>query len=96
MQHATRKGGLQHLWYTAHELHEGVEDEQRDETLVFPCTRFDVRVSDVEHSLDAEISRYDEKQYIHLHHLRVDPVVMLAVIEEENEFQRPCRPQDAT
>ncbi len=96
MQHTTRKGGLQHLRCTAHELHEGEEDEQRDEALVFPCTRFDVRVSDVEHSLDAEISRYDEKQYIHLHHLRIEPVVMLAVIEEENEFQHPCRPQDAT
>ena len=86
MQHATCKGGLQHLWCTAHELHEGEEDEQRDEPLILPCRRFDVRVSDVEHSLDAEISRYDEKQYIHLHHLRIEPVVMLAVIEEENEF----------
>ena len=92
MQHATRKGGLQHLWCTAHELHEGEEDEQRDETLVFPCTRFDVRVSDVKHSLDAEISRYDEKQHVHLHHLRIEPIVMLAVGEEENEFQHPCRP----
>ena len=96
MQHATRKGGLQHLRCTAHELHEGEEDEQRDEPLILPCRWFDVRVSDVKHSLDAEISRYDEKQYIHLHHLRVEPVVMLAVIEEENEFQHPSRPQDAT
>lgn len=96
MQHTTRKGGLQHLGCTAHELHEGEEDEQRDEPLILPCRWFYVSVSDVEHSLDAEISRYDEKQYIHLHHLRVEPVVMLAVIEEENEFQHPCRPQDAT
>ena len=96
MQHTARESRLQHLRCTAHELHEGEEDEQRDEPLILPCRQFDVRVSDVKHSLDAEISRYDEKQYIHLHHLRVEPVVMLAVIEEENEFQHPCRPQDAT
>ena len=27
MKHAARKGSLQHLWRTAHELYEGEEDE---------------------------------------------------------------------
>lgn len=60
MLHATRKGGLQHFRRTAHELYEGKKDEQRDESLVLPRRRLDVRVTDVEHSLDAEISGKDE------------------------------------
>lgn len=61
MQHATRKGGLQHFRRTAHELYEGKKDEQRDESLILPCRRSDVRVTDVEHALDAEISGKDEE-----------------------------------
>jgi len=33
MQHATRKGGLQHFRRTAHKLYESEENEQRDESL---------------------------------------------------------------
>ena len=51
-----------------------------------------VELTDVEHALDAEIAGKNEEQHIHQHHLRIEPVVMLAVGEEENEFQHPCRP----
>lgn len=95
MQHATRKGGLQHFRRTTHELYEGEEDEQRDESLILPRRRSDVRVTDVEHSLDAEISGKDEEQYIYLHDLRIEPVVVLAIGEEDDELQHPCRPQNA-
>ena len=95
MQHATRKGGLQHLRRTTHELHEGEEDEQRDESLILPRRRVDERVTDMEHSLDAEISGKQKEHHIHLHYLRIEPVVVLAVGEEEDELQHPCRPQEA-
>lgn len=95
MQHATRKGGLQHFRRTTHELYEGEENEQRDESLILPRRRLDVRVTDVKHSLDAEISGKDKEQYIHLHDLRIEPVVVLAIGEEEDELQHPCRPQNA-
>lgn len=90
MKHAARKGSLQHLWRTAHELYEGEEDEQQDEPLILPCRRLDVRVTDVEHALDAEIACKNKEYYIHLHNLRIEPVVMLAVGEEEDELQHPC------
>ena len=95
MQHAPRKGGLQHFRCTAHKLYEGEEDEQREESLILPRRRLDVRVTDVKYSLDAEISGKDKEQYIHLHNLRVEPVVVLTVGEEEDKFQHPCRPQEA-
>jgi hypothetical protein len=62
---------------------------------VHPRRRLDVRVTDVEHSLDAKISGKYKEQYIHLHDLRIEPVVVLAIGEEEDELQHPCRPQDA-
>jgi len=52
-------------------------------------------VTDVEHALDAEISCKNKEYYIHLHNLRIEPVVMLAVGEEEDELQHPCRPENA-
>ena len=95
MQYATSKSCLQNLWRTAHKLYESEENEQRDESLILPCRRSDVRVTDVKHSLDAEISGKYKEQYIHLHDLRIEPVVVLAIDEEEDELQHPCRPQDA-
>ena len=45
MQHATRKGGLQHFRRTAHKLYESEENEQWDESLIFPRLGSDVRVA---------------------------------------------------
>ena len=95
VEHATRKGGLQHLRRGAHELYEGEEDEQRDEALILPCRWLDVWVADMQHTADAEIARHDEEQQVGLHNLAVEPVVMLSVIEEEDELQHPCRPEQA-
>lgn len=92
MQYATCKGGLQHLRRTAHKLYEGEEYEQRDESLILPRRRVDERMTDMEHSLDTEISGKQKEHHIHLHDLRIEPVVVLAVGEEEDELQHPCRP----
>ena len=69
MKHAARKGSLQHLWRTAHELYEGEEDEQGDEPFILPCRGSDERMTDVEHALDAEIAGYDKEYDIYLHDL---------------------------
>ncbi|WP_244155150.1 hypothetical protein [Parabacteroides massiliensis] len=95
MQNAASESRLQHLGRTAHKLDEGEKDEQWDEPLIFPSLGGYVGVTDMEHSLDTEVSCDNEEQQVLLHYLRVEPVVMLAIVEEEDELQHPGRPKQA-